>query len=316
MLNPKALDAFRTVIVTGSTTAAAESMHVSQPAVSRLLKSLEAALGYRLFVRVRGRLAPTPEGLALFEEVRRYFTGLDHLESVARQIKGKPGRLYRVAAMPPLGLRVLPAIFGKLGRSPTVPVLEMSVSRSSSVAQLVLSGRCDLGLLSQAIDEPGMQVVAHHAVDCLCILPRGHPLTARAAVMWSEFADYPIVSLNGSTITGVRTAAALKAIRRRPMIRVETHNCSVASCAVLSGCGIAITDAFTARDHVERGGEARPLVAPIQFEFKAVKPATFANPPIQRRMLEALAAEVESVTRWSRSRHAEAVPAAAPRASA
>jgi DNA-binding transcriptional LysR family regulator len=124
--------------------------------------------------------------------------------------------------------------------------------------------------------------------------------------MWSEFADYPIVALNGSTITGVRTAAALKAIRRRPMVRVETHNCSVTSYSVLGGCGIAIVDAFTARDHVERGGEARPLVAPIQFEFKAVKPTTFGNVPILRRMLDGLASEVESVTKWSRSRYSEA----------
>lgn len=295
MLNPKALDAFRSIVVTGSTTAAAEAMRISQPAVSRLLKSLEATLGYALFQRVRGRLSPTPEGLALFEEVERYFSGLEHLERVAHQISNNRGQSYRVAAMPTVGLRFLPRVIGRLGPPANLPVFSLTVVPSQTVAGLMLSRKCDLGIMSGAIDEAGMQVIGKYAVDCFCILPPGHPLADRQTVHWAAFADFPLVALDGTTIVGSRVGAALKTAGVQPTVTVETHLSPIVSAAVMNGAGIAVVDLFAAEEHAERGGTVRPLAAPVQFEFKAVKPAGQGNAAIQRRLLDAFNAEVAAL---------------------
>ena len=51
MLNPRQIEAFRTVIVTGGITAAAQALNVTQPAVTRLIQDLQYALGLPLFVK-------------------------------------------------------------------------------------------------------------------------------------------------------------------------------------------------------------------------------------------------------------------------
>ena len=81
-LGQRGLQAFRSTMLTGSVSAAAGSMNLSQPAVSRLLKDLEQTVGFRLFDRIQGRLRPTPEALLLFEEVQRSFIGLDRIASI------------------------------------------------------------------------------------------------------------------------------------------------------------------------------------------------------------------------------------------
>ena len=67
-LKIRQIEAFRAVMLRRTVTSAAESLHVSQPAVSRLLADLESRVGFVLFERQQGRLVPTAEARVLFEE--------------------------------------------------------------------------------------------------------------------------------------------------------------------------------------------------------------------------------------------------------
>jgi DNA-binding transcriptional LysR family regulator len=82
-INSRQIEAFRALMLAGTTTAAAEVMRVTQPAVSRLLADLQAALKLTLFDRRGTRLVPTSEALALYDEVQRSFVGLDRIAAVA-----------------------------------------------------------------------------------------------------------------------------------------------------------------------------------------------------------------------------------------
>ncbi|HAD86250.1 MAG TPA: transcriptional regulator, partial [Rhodospirillaceae bacterium] len=75
-LNLRQVEAFRAVFQTGSMTAAGELMGGSQPAVSRLIRDLEAETGLPLFERAGGRVIATPDAVALIREVERSFHGL------------------------------------------------------------------------------------------------------------------------------------------------------------------------------------------------------------------------------------------------
>src|SRR5690348_11139861 len=63
------VEVFRALMTAGSVTAAAQSLATSQPTVSRELARLEQLLQLVLFDRVRGRLRPTAQAWALFDEV-------------------------------------------------------------------------------------------------------------------------------------------------------------------------------------------------------------------------------------------------------
>ena len=87
-LNFKQVEAFQAAARLGSATAAAEALHVTQPAVSRMIGDLERAVGFALFER-RGRgMQPTADGLLLYEEVQRAFQGLDRVAAAAEAIRG------------------------------------------------------------------------------------------------------------------------------------------------------------------------------------------------------------------------------------
>ena len=58
-MRPSHIDVCNAVLLTGSVTAAARLLNVSQPAVTKLLQSAENQLGFKLFVREKGRLVPT-----------------------------------------------------------------------------------------------------------------------------------------------------------------------------------------------------------------------------------------------------------------
>src|SRR5262249_42480182 len=82
-LGLKQIEYFRAVMETGSVSGAATLLNVSQPNVSRMLKYTETRLGMPLFDRLKGRLQPTPEALALFREVQSLHA---HLESLQESV--------------------------------------------------------------------------------------------------------------------------------------------------------------------------------------------------------------------------------------
>ena len=94
------VDAFRTVVSTGSVTEAASVLGISQPAVSRLLTDMEKEVGFKLFSRVGRNLVPTAESRLLGEEVKRALSGLERIKDAARSIRSFKNAQLRVVTTP------------------------------------------------------------------------------------------------------------------------------------------------------------------------------------------------------------------------
>jgi len=71
-LNFRQIEAFRAVMLTGTTIAAANMLNTTQPSISRSLAQIQAAAKLKLFELDRGRLRPTPEAVMLFEAVAQF----------------------------------------------------------------------------------------------------------------------------------------------------------------------------------------------------------------------------------------------------
>ena len=90
-MNLKRLQAFRAVYETRSVTAAAQRLHMTQPAVSRLISDLEKELGLQLFARQRQRLVCTEDGRSFFHEAERALAAVDQVVDIARDIRTLKG---------------------------------------------------------------------------------------------------------------------------------------------------------------------------------------------------------------------------------
>ena len=84
-------------MMTGSVTGAAKLLHLSQPAVTKLLRSAENQLGFKLFLREKNKLVPTEEALKLQPEFQAIAQRLERLRDYSRALASKPSHVLRVA---------------------------------------------------------------------------------------------------------------------------------------------------------------------------------------------------------------------------
>jgi DNA-binding transcriptional LysR family regulator len=75
LVRHRQVEAFRSVMIAGSITEAANALHISQPSVRRLIGDLEASVGFKLFERKHGRIYPTAEAIQLSEGSSARSTG-------------------------------------------------------------------------------------------------------------------------------------------------------------------------------------------------------------------------------------------------
>ncbi|AZO79126.1 MULTISPECIES: LysR substrate-binding domain-containing protein [unclassified Bosea (in: a-proteobacteria)] len=270
MLNPRQIEAFRTVIVTGGVTAAAHALHISQPAVTRLIHDLQYALGLKLFAKRGTRLVPTNEALSLYREVERQFVGLDRIERAAKSLRdGESGRL-RIAALPTFNVGFLPRILGRfmLDR----PGLEAAVygSISSQVVDWVASGFCDVGFAQGPLDFPNIEVDMLAPVSGVAVLPEGHRLTEKSVLEPADFIGEPFVSLEQTTPMRYRIDAVFSSAGIARQARVETPLSMIACGLVAAGAGVAIVDPFTAFEFHGRGIVVRPFRPAVLYEIGVV----------------------------------------------
>ena len=193
------IEVFQAVMETGSMSAAARLIHLTQSAVSRAVANAEAQLGYPLFHRTAGRLVPTSEALALFEESAAIFERLEALKRTARHLKsGDEGRV-RVAAIPALCHKLLPDVIARFHRAHPNVVCEVHTLHKRQIAAELLTRSVDLGLDYDSISHPGIQARALGSGPLYAMLPARH---ARAvaqlhspAALIELLATLPVIAL-------------------------------------------------------------------------------------------------------------------------
>ena len=129
----KQLETLYAVMRAGTITAAARDLHVTQPAVSAIIKHAELQLGINLFERAGGRLHPTPEALALEPELREIFGRVESVGQMMRQLRDDRSSRLVVAAPPTLVSALLPQALADLReQSPEIEVDRKSTRLNSS----------------------------------------------------------------------------------------------------------------------------------------------------------------------------------------
>jgi DNA-binding transcriptional LysR family regulator len=264
------LEAFHAVLQTGSATRAAELLRISQPSVSKLLQDLEKEIGVSLFERTRKRLFPTPEGHRLGQEVEALFLKLSHIEHVANEIRAKGIGELRIAALPALGLRLIPQMLANLRRERPEIRAVLSVVSSQHTVEMVASGAADLGFAYPVPGTPATLMRHTLAVlPAVAVLPRGHRLARRAALTPRDFEGEPMVSLGREDRTRDNMELVFEKVSLGLAVAVETPFAAVACELVAAGVGAGLVDPVTAsffRDRLV----IKPLEPGFSFDFGAL----------------------------------------------
>ncbi|WP_251863356.1 LysR family transcriptional regulator [Achromobacter sp. Marseille-Q4962] len=271
-LSHRHVELFRALMLAGSATRAAELLRTSQPTVSRELARLERMLGLALFERVRGRLRPTAQALALYEEVRRSYTGLERVAAAAARLRAFHDGQLAVIALPAFSHSILPGACRRFhARHPDASV-SVENQESPVLEEWLSAQRYDLGLTERDAAPAGTRLETLLEVDEVCVLPAGHPLLARRAIALQDLAGQAFVCLSPSDPYRLQIDAAFAELGVAPRPVAETPT-AVSVCAfVRQGLGAAIVNPLTALDFAGPHLHLRPLTRSFPFRVGMVFP--------------------------------------------
>jgi DNA-binding transcriptional LysR family regulator len=273
-LNPRQLEAFRKVMLSGSMTMAAELLKISQPAVSRLIKDLEKTLGLRLFRREGNRIIAGAEAQQLFREVDRYYHGLEQVERVADDLKSARIGTLRIASMHTLGLSLLSEGVRRFSLARPGLAISLDVRNSLGILELTAAHQIDIGFVQMVgTDYPGVDTIALPSVASVCVLPRGHRLARKKAVQIADLQGESLISLSRNSPFRMRLELAMETAGVQCRRSVDTTLAHVACGMVAGGLGITVVDPFTATRWRDTAIVFRPLLPAVPFELCMVFPA-------------------------------------------
>lgn len=197
---------FLAVARCGLLSAAADEQGVTQPALTKAVRRVEAEFGLQLFERSARGMVPTSAGLRVAEQARRLQADYADTVRLAEEMRAQQSGLLRVGVTDTTaGNRVAAALGTLLSQRPGLRV-RLRVDRSDMLAGAVRAGELDLALVPAYEGQPLDAERTRIDNDPMLPLVRaGHPLARRSRVGLAEVAGY-------GWISGPASSAAFKAI--------------------------------------------------------------------------------------------------------
>jgi LysR family transcriptional regulator, transcription activator of glutamate synthase operon len=240
---------FAAVVEDPNVTRAAAALHISQPALSRSLRRLEASLGVQLFDRVGRTLEPNRHGRAYAAYVRRALEQLDG----GREAVGEEAGEIRLAFLHTLGTWLVPELISGFRAEHPDARFRLNQGSAGALAEAVRDGRSDL-LLSSPRPE-GLAWSALFDQPLRLVVPPDHRLAKRRRIRLAELAQDDFVVMRPEYGLRGLTDALFARAGFTPRIAFEgeepeTLRGLVAAglgVALLAGDGIAVADRGAAR---------------------------------------------------------------------
>ncbi|MFI5011780.1 MAG: LysR family transcriptional regulator [Hyphomicrobiales bacterium] len=159
-LNPDQLRTFADVIALGSFSAAAERLHLTQPAVSQQVRQLERRLSLKLVERLGRRARPTPAGVELLGHIERIDASVAAaLDAMARHATGALGRV-RIGTGATACIHLLPPMLRDLRKR--LPSLDIAVTtgNTAQILKLLEDNAVDVGLVTMPARGRALSITA------------------------------------------------------------------------------------------------------------------------------------------------------------
>ena len=241
-MNIRQLEIFRAIMRSGTLTAAAEALHVSQPAVSKILRHFESQLGYPLFDRVGGRLVATAEAQLLFADADHLFREFEVVRDLAVRIKERKVGLLRIGASAPPTFALLPGAIGRFqARNPEVKLIVRTLP-AEELSEKIAVGEVDLGLTLSTIRAPMVRTELLRASPVVALLHPGSALTALPHVTPQDLQGQRLISYGSHADVGPPLDQAFERAGFTRRVHVEITPSIAAVPLVRAGLGVALVD--------------------------------------------------------------------------
>jgi DNA-binding transcriptional LysR family regulator len=181
----------------GSFTGAAKRLHITQSALSLLIKDLETELGVRLLERTTRTVRLSDVGMSFRPLVHGVLQDLERAVASVADLRDLKRGVARIAAPQLMSLTLLPQVLAThRSRHPGVQARIVECLMEQLEAK-VLSGEADLGVGPERTVGPDIELIALMKAPVMLVCPKRHPLATARRVTWKDVVAQPFIAQGG-----------------------------------------------------------------------------------------------------------------------
>ncbi len=275
-LNLRQIEAFKAVVESGTVSRAAVVSNISQPAMSKLIAHLEADTGLNLFDRVKGRLAPTDQGMRLYEEIGRLFAGVRQVENAVDAIRREEQGRLAVGVMTALaGSFIQRTTTEFLSHRPNVFCSIHTLSSPWTVDRLI-ARKLDIGLVNAPVENPYVTLEPLLEQPLVCIMPQHHPLATVTEIGISDLEGRSFVAFDSDIYLSHLVESTFDRYGVRPAIALIANTALTVCEFVAAGLGVSLVHPLMASG-LEHRLVVRRFTPDIWYSFQLCRGAENRN---------------------------------------
>ncbi|GBF76255.1 LysR family transcriptional regulator [Paenibacillus sp. 598K] len=268
-LNFHQLHIFYTVAERGSFSAAAQALHMTQPAVTMQIQSLEDYFGTKLLHRSTKRIELTEAGSALIPYAQRSIDLIRETDaSMSKFTKQLKGRLQLGASLT-IGEYILPRLLGPFGQEYPHIGISMKVMNTAQITEEIVNHQLNFGLIEAPINHPDMHMEAVLSDELKLVVASSHPLAAASEVSIRDVLEYPVVLREQGSGTRLVMEEELRRCQidlASLKIVMELGSTGAVKSAVEAGLGVSFLSSSSVKHEVSLGLIRTLPITDVQFK--------------------------------------------------
>jgi len=270
-MNIKQVRAFLAVAQSMSFASAATQLHLSQPALSLSIKSLEEDLGGKLLTRTTRHISLTPEGQALLPIARRLLAQWENAEDEMKQRFALQLGKITIASMPSFAASLLPkAIQNYHASYPNVQVAINDVL-SDVVVEMVRNNQVELGISFEPSNLVDLSFYPLYEDRFIAIVPQNHPLEKHDTISWRALLEYDFITLQRPSSVRAKIENSLNEVGIELNVAFDAHQLTTVGRMVSEGMGVAVVPELCRQQAIEQGSLCRNITEPsIQWRVGVI----------------------------------------------
>lgn len=269
------LHIFHTVAEYGSFSAAAQSLKMTQPAITMQVQALEEYFGAKLFHRTTKRVELSDAGKVLLPYARQAITLMRETDqAMADYTKMLSGRMQLGASLT-IGEYILPRLLGPFAHEYPDITISLKVLNTSQIIEEIIQHQLTFGLVEAPTEHPDIHSDVVLSDELLLIMPRDHPLSAADIPTFDQVLEYPFVLRE----QGSGTRQVMEDEMRRKgydpaklRIVMELGSTGAVKSAVEAGLGLSVLSQSSFRHELVLGTIVAKRIRGLSFvrDFHAV----------------------------------------------
>lgn len=250
------LRVFCAVVEAKSFSQAARGLHLTQPAVSMQVRSLEEDLGAELFERNYRGIALTPVGKLVYEHAKEILAICESMHGAIDSILQRENAQLIVGASHTVGNYALPCSIWTFKQRHPESHIRLEIASSADVLRRVLDNTVDLGIVEGPVMADDVKIREISSDELVVIAPVAPPWLTRETISLKELKKEPIILREeGSGIREALQVILAGAGITLPDLNVvaEMQSNDAIKSAVESGLGLSIISRLTVQREIRRG---------------------------------------------------------------